>query len=138
MQIKQLKQGSQLIVPQTTAEAVLVKTSETVLRLDTALSLKSGLIITPDNSGLSKTVQNDTVILTHSNVVEPTDSEKPIMIKYDSHGHITGSKLLLPLNIIVNNKELISHSGGTENNLKFGDDFTTDQDDNIKLNWNNL
>lgn len=138
MQIKQLKQGSQIIVPQTTAEAVLVKHNEGILRLDQVLSLKSGLILTPAGSGLNSYEQDNSVIITHSNVIEPTDSASPIMIKYDSHGHITESKEILPLNIIVNGINHISHTGADQNTLKLGDDFTTDEDNNINLNWINI
>ena len=124
LHIKQLKQGSQIIVPQTTAEAVLVKHNEEIIRLDQALALKSGLIITPAGSGLNSFDQNNTVVITHSNIIEPTDTTSPLMIKYDSHGHIIESEAILPLNVIVNGQSYISHTGAEQNVLKLGDDFT--------------
>jgi hypothetical protein len=60
------------------------------------------------------------------------------MIKYDSHGHITESKVILPLNVTVNGENYISHTGSEQNTLKLGDDFTIDDKDNIKLTWATL
>ena len=138
LHIKQLKQGSQIIVPQTTAEAVLVKHNEEIIRLDQALALKSGLIITPAGSGLNSFDQNNTVVITHSNIIEPTDTTSPLMIKDDSHGHIIESEAILPLNVIVNGQSYISHTGAEQNVLKLGDDFTTDEENNINLTWTNI
>ena len=133
--IKQLKQGSQIIVPQTTAEAVLVKTNNGVLRLDQVLETKSNTIIIPENSGLTSYKQNNNIIITHSNNIEPKNNIKPLMISYDSNGHITNSEELNPLKIIVNEEVHITHDGSEENSLKLGDDFTKDDENNIKLNW---
>lgn len=85
MIIKQLRQGSQIIVPQTTAEAVLVKHQGNVIRLDQALEMKSG-----------------------------------------------------PLSILVNGEQYITRNNKGEDILKLGDDFVKDDDNNIKLNWNNI
>lgn len=50
--VKQLSQNNEIIAPQTVAEAVLVKNNDTVIRLDTLLSYKQDIIITPAGSGL--------------------------------------------------------------------------------------
>ncbi len=85
MEIKQLKQGSQIIVPQTTAEAVLVKENGKVVLLSDVLQRKSG-----------------------------------------------------PLKIIINGTEYITRDDSGNDTLKLGDDFTTDNDNNVVLNWNTL
>lgn len=136
LQIKQLKQGSQIIVPQTTAEAVLVKVNEQTLRLDQVLETKSNLIITPLSSGLNSYEQNNSVVLTHSNIITPETEAKPLRISYDSHGHITSSQILHPINVVINGETHITHDGSEESVLKLGDDFTKDDENNVKLNWN--
>lgn len=138
LNIKQLKQGSQIIVPQTTAEAVLVKQGENTVRLDQALDSKSNIIITPSGSGLINYSQGNTIILTHSNNISPNETLKPLSIKYDSHGHIVESSEVHPLKISVNSTEYMSHTGIEENTLQLGDDFTTDNNNNIKLNWDEI
>ena len=85
MEIKQLKQGNQIIVPQTTAEAVLVKENGRVVLLSDVLQRKSG-----------------------------------------------------PLKILINGEQYITRDEEGNDTLKLGDDFTTDNDNNVVLNWNNV
>ena len=132
IQIKQLKQGSQIFVPQTTAEAVLVKHGNDIKRLDEVLSLKSGKIITPLSSGLTSYDQGDTVTITHSNKVTALETFKSTIITYDQHGHITGSIPTKKLNVNINDQEYFNYEGSEEQNLNFGDDFKLDSN-NIQL-----
>ena len=72
--IKQLKQHGQIFVPQTTAEAVLVKDGEEVITLDNMLEKKIEQIITPAGSGLQAFKQEKNIILTHSNSITANES----------------------------------------------------------------
>lgn len=134
LEIKQLKHGSYIFAPQTTAEAVLVKRGDIVIRLDEALSLKSGHIITPISSGLQSFQQNDNVVITHSNNVEAVEQPTPLMVAYDQHGHVTKSTPVNKLNVTVNETSHIEFTGVEEKSLDFGDDFTI-ENNKIKLNW---
>lgn len=134
LEIKQLKHGSYIFAPQTTAEAVLVKRGDIVIRLDEALTLKSGHIITPVSSGLKSFQQDDNVVITHSNNVEAVEQPSPLMIAYDQHGHVTKSTPLNKLNVTVNETSHIEFTGAEEKSLNFGDDFTV-ENNKIKLNW---
>lgn len=136
--VKQLSQNNEIIAPQTVAEAVLVKNNDTVIRLDTLLSYKQDIIITPAGSGLKMYQQNNSVILTHNNSIEATDSLEPRLFKYDSNGHVTESAVEGKL-IVKLNDETILESGTVQNqSINFGDDFKKDEQNNIGLNWNSL
>lgn len=136
--IKQLKQHNQIFVPQTTAEAVLVKHDDQVKRLDQVLKIKLEQIAAPAGSGL-KVVPNETkVIVTHSNEITPNEEATPLKIKYDNRGHIVETAPMGKLTVVVDNKVHIEHDGSSDQTLQMGDDFTVDEDNKIKLNWNNL
>lgn len=137
LEIKQLKQGNQIIVPQTTAEAVLVKTdSQQIIRLDQALSSKSGIIITPDNSGLTISNKNGKVEINHSTIIAPNKDFKSLKVKYNSSGHIIETIPVSKLNVIVNNSK-IEYNGDEEKSISFGDNFIIDNN-NIELTWKNI
>ena len=138
LQIKQLQQGSQIFVPQTIAEAVLVNQEGLIVRLDEVLNSKSGTIITPAGSGLNSYQQDGKIVLTHTNNITPDSELKPVQIAYDSHGHITKASPILPLNIIVDDTKIITYTGNEESTLELGDDFATDENNKIKLNWSNI
>lgn len=136
--VKQLKQNNQIIVPQTIAEAVLVKQNNAVITLDTALKNKQNTIITPNDSGLIQYEQNNSVILTHSNNITANDKPKAILVQHDNHGHIIATEPMKKLTVSVEDKPIIEHDGSADNNLNFGDDFETDITNTIKLKFNNL
>ena len=136
--VKQLSQNQEIIAPQTVAEAVLVKNNDNVITLNTALSYKQDNIITPVSSGLKIIPQNNSVILTHTNSVEATDTLAPRLIKYDSTGHIIESAVEGTITIKINSETIIE-SGTQENQtINFGDDFRKDEQNNIGLNWKQL
>lgn len=135
--VKQLKQNNQIIVPQTIAEAVLVKQGNTVLTLDTALKNKQNIIITPADSGLVQYEQNNSVILTHSTNITANEKPKSILIQHDSHGHIVATEPMKKLTISIENQPIIEHDGSEDNILNLGDDFEKDNN-TIKLKFNNL
>lgn len=137
MQIKQLKQGSQIIVPQTVAEAVLINTKNNTITLNEALSYKQNTLITPAESGLVQYPQNNSVILMHSNNVTATDTLESRLIKYDNNGHITESAVEGKIIITLNNEKILESGTTIDQSLNLGDDFR--QDDNIiGLNWNSF
>ncbi len=135
--IKQLKQNNQIFVPQTTAEAVLVKHNNITITLDKALERKIEAVVTPLGSGLDYTVSGKTIILTHSNSIEPKEEVKPLQVKFDNRGHIVETKPMGKLTVVVNNTKYIESDGTQDNALLFGDDFRTDNNF-IALNWNNI
>lgn len=136
--IKQLKQNNQIFVPQTTAEAVLVKDSNRIITLDKALNKKLEAIITPLGSGLDYTASGKTVVLTHSNSITPNTEAQPLLLKFDNRGHITEAKPMGKLTVVINNSKYIETDGSQDKALLFGDDFKTDENNIIGLNWNNI
>ncbi len=136
--IKQLKQGGQVFVPQTTAEAVLVKDQTEVLTLDKVLDKKLENIITPAGSGLQAIKQDKNVVLIHSNSIQANDSPVPVQIKYDNRGHIIEVAPQGSLIVVVNNDEHLQYNGGNSQRLLMGDDFELDDKNNITLKWNNI
>lgn len=136
--VKQLKHQGSAIAPQTIAEAVLVKQGSSVITLDKALELKQNTIITPDDSGLTQNYQNNTVILTHSNNIEANEKPQALLIKYDSHGHITETVPTGKTTISVQNTTVIESNNLEDQNLNFTDDFEIVDKNNIKLKFNNL
>lgn len=136
--IKQLKQNSQIFVPQTVAEAVLVKDNGQVITLNTLLERKLEQIITPANSGLIAYPQGKSVVLSHSNSISANNTPEPVNIKYDSRGHIIEVEATKKLMVTVNQKGYMEYNGSNDMNLALGDDFGTDDGNNIMLKWNNL
>lgn len=135
--IKQLKQNNQIIAPQTTAEAVLVKHGSTVSTLDNVLKKKIEQVIAPAGSGLSYIATKETVIIKHSNEVDPIEEARPLLIKYNSTGHITGSTPMGKLTVTVNDVKHVEIDGTSDQTISMGDDFRVDNNI-INLNWNNL
>lgn len=135
--IKQLKQNNKIFVPQTTAEAVLVKHDDQVLNLKSVLDKKLEQVITPAGSGLTYKINGPGVILTHSNSIEPIEETKPVQIKFDNRGHIVETKPIGKLTILVNNTKHIEADGTSDQVLSMGDDFTVDNS-NIKLKWTEI
>lgn len=136
--VKQLKQNNQIIVPQTIAEAVLVKQNNTVITLDTVLKNKQNTIITPSDSGLTQYEQNNSVILTHSTSITANEKPKAILVQHDNHGHIITTEPMKKLTVSLEDKPIIEHDGSADNDLNFGDDFELDITNTIKLKFNNL
>ncbi len=136
--IKQLKQNNQIFVPQTTAEAVLVIYNDQVQRLDQVLERKIERIVTPASSGLIATPSGSNVIISHSTEIEANKETAPLLIKHDNRGHIIETAPVEPLIITVGNQVHIEHDGSSKDFLQMGDDFTLDEQNKIKLNWNNL
>lgn len=108
-QIEQLKHGTTLIFPRTSQEAVLVIYKNKVQTL------------------------GDYVNRT---VITPNESPQNIKIQYNKQGEIINTKPVEKLNIFINGKQYIGYDGNTEDNLNFGDDFIS-ENNNIKLTWGN-
>ena len=140
VQVKQLQvKNQQIIAPQTTAEAVLVKHGTQVKRLDTVLEQKLETVNAPAGSGIKVLQTSPTsVVLTHTNEIEAHPAPKALLIGYDNRGHIVSSEPVRKLTVMVDNQVHIEHDGSTEQILQMGDDFTLDENNKIKLNWNNL
>lgn len=135
--VKQLKQYGEVFVPQTTAEAVLVKDGTTIYTLDKILEKKVEQIITPAGSGLNAYKQGTSIIVTHSNTITANDSTKAVKVKYDNRGHIVETVPVSNLNVIVDTEGYTQYNGDEERNLAFGDDFGIDNN-KIALKWNNI
>jgi hypothetical protein len=58
-------------------------------------------------------------------------------LQYDNCGHIVDTKPLGKLTIFVNKTSYAVLDGTEDKEINFGDDFYTDNN-NIKLNWNNI
>lgn len=136
--IKQLKQHNQIFVPQTTAEAVLVKHNDQIERLDQVLERKIERIIAPISSGLTAIPSGDSVIISHSTEIEANNTTAPLLIKHDTRGHIIETAPVEPLIITVGNEVHVEYDGSSQQVLQMGDDFMLDEQNKIKLNWNNL
>ena len=137
LEIKQLKQYDKVFVPQTTAEAVLVKEGTVVYTLDKVLEKKVEQVITPAGSGLNSYKQGTSIIVTHSNTITANDTPQSVKVKYDNRGHIVETAPVEKLNVIVDNEGYTQYNGDEERNLLFGDDFGIDQN-KIALKWNNI
>ena len=135
--VKQLKQYGEVFVPQTTAEAVLVKEGTTIYTLDKILEKKVEQIITPAGSGLNAYKQGTSIIVTHSNTITANNSTQQVKIKYDSSGHIIETSPVSNLNVVVDTEGYTQYNGDGERNLAFGDDFGIDNN-KIALKWNNI
>ena len=135
--VKQLKQYGEVFVPQTTAEAVLVKEGTTIYTLDKILEKKVEQIITPAGSGLNAYKQGTSIIVTHSNTITANDTPQSVKVKYDSRGHIVETAPVSNLNVVVDTEGYTQYNGDGERNLAFGDDFGIDNN-KIALKWNNI
>lgn len=137
LEIKQLKQHDKVFVPQTTAEAVLVKEGTVIYTLDKVLEKKIEQVTTPAGSGLNSYRQGNSIIVTHSNTITANDTPQSVKVKYDNRGHIVETAPVEKLNVIVDNEGYTQYNGDEERNLLFGDDFGIDQN-KIALKWNNI
>lgn len=108
-QIEQLKHGTTLIFPRTSQEAVLVIYKNKVQTLGDYIN---------------------------RTVITPNESPQNIKIQYNKQGEIINTKPVEKLNIFINGKQYIGYDGNTEDNLNFGDDFIS-ENNNIKLTWGN-
>lgn len=132
LNIKQLEHNKQIIVPQTVAEAVLVKRNNTVIRLDEALASKQDIITAPAGSGLSIYQQTGGTIITHSNNINSNEAPQQLLIKHDSHGHIVETQTAGKITITLNGAPIIESGTSTDQTLNLGDDFKLDSN-NIQL-----
>ena len=137
LEIKQLKQHDKVFVPQTTAEAVLVKEGTVIYTLDKVLEKKIEQVTTPAGSGLNSYRQGNSIIVTHSNTITANDTPQSVKVKYDNRGHIVETAPVEKLNVIVDNEGYTQYNGDEERNLLFGNDFGIDQN-KIALKWNNI
>ena len=108
-QIEQLKHGTTFIFPRTSQEAVLVIYKNKVQTLGSYINRA---------------------------VITPNESPQNIRIQYNKQGEIINTKPVEKLNIFINGKQYIGYDGNTEDNLNFGDDFIS-ENNNIKLTWGN-
>lgn len=136
--IKQLSQNSQIFFPQTSAEAVVVKDNEEITTLDKFLQKKIENVVAPAGSGLQSYKQNQNVIITHSNSIEPNSNPSSTLIKYDNRGHIIEVAPFGKLQIKVNQNQYIEYNGQISQELLMGDDFGIDNNNNIIIKWNNI
>lgn len=136
--IKQLKQHDQMFVPQTTAEAVLVKDGKEVITLDNMLERKLERIITPANSGLNSFQEGASIILTHSNSIEANEAPIPVKVQYDNRGHIIETAPINKNRVVVDNELYNEYDGSEDQVMSMGNDFGIDKDKKIILKWNNI
>lgn len=136
--IKQLKQNGQIFVPQTTAEAVLVKDNSQVITLNTLLERKLETIITPAGSGLTAYPQGKSVIVTHSNSIKANETTESLNIRYDNRGHIVEVAPSGKMRVIVDQDGYMEYDGSADRNVELGDDFGIDENNNIALKWHNI
>ena len=124
------------VFPQTVAEAVLVNGNQ-VTTLDKVLSKKIEQIITPDNSGLTTSKQETSVVVTHTNKIIPNEVPKSYLIQYDQNGHIVSVEPIKKQITTVNNVIYSQYDGNADSNINFGDDFTINNN-NISLRWEDI
>lgn len=138
--IKQLKQHGQIFVPQTTAEAVLVKDGKDrkVITLDNMLERKLERILTPANSGLNSFQEGTSIILTHSNSIEANEAPIPVKVQYDNRGHIIKTAPINKNKVVVDNELYNEYDGSEDQVMLMGDDFGIDKNKKIILKWNNI
>lgn len=136
--IKQLVQNTEVIAPQTIAEAVLVTDTDKVKTLPEILDNKIEKIITTSDSGLQAIPSGKNIILLHSNNIKPNHELKIQRIIYDNHGHIQESIPVGKITVIVNNNKYIDTYNSEDQECKFGDDFKINDNSEIILKWNNI
>ena len=138
MVVKILKQNLEQFAPATIAEAVAVKHSTGVRRLDEVLRLKIEEVVTPAGSGLTSRKTDNSVILYHSNSIDPSvDELKAKLIKYDNRGHIVETGDFGDLSVSINGQPYVSYNGESTALVRLGDDFV-DNNGYIQIGWNNL
>lgn len=135
--IKQLKQNDQIIVPQTTAEAVLVKKGSTIITLNNALDQKIESVITPINSDLETIKEGLNIIIKHKDQVEANNFPSSVKIQFNSNGHIVKAQPLNSFKVVVNQVPYIEYNGNEDQKINLGDDFKV-SDTKIGLNWIDL
>lgn len=126
--------ANEQVFPQTVAEAVLVN-DESVVTLDKILNRKVEKIITPQDSGLTNYKQGISVILTHTNKITPNTQTEPLLIKYDTNGHILDTDTFKNYTVLVNQQVYTQYNGGKDSSVQLGDDFKIDTSNNIALAW---
>ena len=136
--IKQLAQNSKVFVPQTVAEAVLVKKQEQVETLDQVLDQKIEEIITPAGSGLKATPFGKSFIITHNSEITANSEPQPLLIQHDSRGHIIFTKNAGKLVVNVDNSTILTADGTQDTELSFGSNFGMTTDKQITLKWTQL
>ena len=132
--IRILYQGDQ-VLPQTSAEAVVVNNKGTVITLDKVLNTKIDEINT--DSSLVATKNGTNVVIGHTNQLDPSDKSSIKKLTYDSFGHITSSEEAESHNVVVNDQLYSSYNGNQEDTIKLGDDFKI-EDQKIQLNWETI
>lgn len=138
IEIKQLKQNGVIFVPQTVAEAVLVKTQDNsnIVTLDTVLKNQIQQVSNSDKS-LIITKNGNNLDINHTNTITAISTATPLQVAYDSNGHITNSIPLNKLIITANGEQVLQHDGSVEQQVNFGDDFQKNEQNLITLRWNN-
>lgn len=106
-QIRQLKDGTTLIFPLTSAESILIKQQNKVITL---------------NDYLNRTT------------IAPNTKPEAVKIQYDKQGHIIVTEAVSKQSIIVNNQKYAEYTGDSEVVIQFGDDFQIDNNV-ITLTW---
>lgn len=136
--LKFLKQNEEPFLPITAAEAVMVKHTTGVRKLNEVLRMKIEEVVTPVGSGLTSYKVDDGVVISHSNSIDPSvDELKPKLIKYDNRGHITDTSDFNKLQVSVNGEQYIQYDGSTNSYLQLGDDFMN-SNGNIQIRWNTI
>lgn len=138
LEVKKLQQNGKDFVPQTVAEAVLVKDTSQILTLDKVLDKKLENITTPTGSGLQSYKQGKSVILTHSNLIEANNVPSPVNIQYDSHGHIINTTPTQSFILTIDGDSQVNYTGIQEQRLDLGDDFKLDEFNKVALKWKEL
>ena len=136
IQLKQLKQKGQIIFPQTTSEAVLVKTGGTIVTLDKVLHNKIDTI-TSNDSNLTISKQGSEVSINHSSEIDPNNTPEPLLVQHDNTGHIINKKPMGLVKMFINNEQAIETYGTENQSMVFGDEFIKDNIV-IKLKWDNI
>lgn len=136
-EIKRLKHGTNIFVPQTVAEAVLIKENpdNSITTLDKVINKKVEIITSEGSSGLQIKRTGNSVDISHTNQVTPNTGMQPLQIQYDNNGHIIGAIPLGKFTINVNSEQLVEVNGTTDQSLNFGDDFQNNNN-NITIRWN--
>lgn len=136
--LKFLKQNEEPFLPITAAEAVMVKHTTGVRRLDEVLKVKIEEVVTPVGSGLTSYNSDGRVLIVHSNIINPSTEElKPKLIKYDNRGHLVETADFEKLRVTVNNQPYVEYDGSSSTFLQMGDDFL-DDNGQIQIRWNTI
>lgn len=136
--LKFLKQNEKPFLPITAAEAVMVKHTTGVRKLDEVLKMKIEEVVTPIGSGLTSYKIDGGVVVSHSNSIDPSvDELKPKLIKYDNRGHIVETSNFGVLKVTVNSIPYTQYDGSSTSFVNLGDDFM-DSNGNIQIRWNTI